>query len=359
MEEKAREKEKEKEVEPEELIEKKPQGKIKLKHQQKKLQQEQKQTDTKTDSDEEVADVFVVDCRQLAYEKEMSSIVNLIDYKNGCLPKWLKPPDHVPRIIRSANQRRLEAQREKDMMLPPDRTPTPGRKHMCGNNRRRITPSPLSVFSGHSNQLPTAEAHSNSLTVPPISIPPPSVTPLTSHRSHSSHHSHISQQQKPVQSAHHQSHQQSTSPSQPLFTPSPQRCDSANMGPLYQPPHARIRLTKTAVVRRSYVTASMEDMKTRHNELTDLEISTPQRTKSSMSGFIADRRINKPFQHRFSLPTRSSQAKVTHQPLSLSSSATRRKPIYAHHLARTVKKSPHSYQHSALIGHKQKFIGRS
>ena len=154
-------------------------------------------------------------------------------------------------------------------------------------------------------------------------------------------------------------HQQSTSPSQPLFTPSPQRCDSANMGPLYQPPQARIRPTKTAVVRRSYVTASMEDMKNRHNELTDLEISTPQRTKSSMSGFIADRRINKPFQHRFSLPTRSSQAKVTHQPLSLSSSATRRKPIYAHHLARTVKKSPHSYQHSALIGHKQKFIGRS
>lgn len=330
-------------------------GKIKVKVAQKKVQ-DKKQCDNKNIADEEVADVFVVDCRQLAYEKEMSSIVNLIDFKLGCLPKWLKPPDHIPRLIKSANQRRLEADLIRDMALPADRTPTPGRKRRCGVNNRRITSSPLSQISApsiHSCQ-PSTDMNSNSLAVPPITVPvPPSASPMSSHRSHSSLHSLNSQQ-------NHNPSQHQSGPSQPLFTRTrPLRCDSAYTGPPSHPPNARIRLTKTAVVRRSFVAASMEDMKIRHNEITDLEISSSQRTKSSMSGFIADLRVSKPFQHRFSLPTQSSQAKVSHHTLSFPSCNTKRKPIYAHHLVRTTRKSPHSYQHSALIGHKQKFIGRS
>ncbi|KAF6041372.1 hypothetical protein EB796_000326 [Bugula neritina] len=63
------------------------------------------------------ADVFVVNCRQLAYEKEMLDIVNLIDYKQGCLLRTLKPPNHPVRLIKSARV----ANNAADTALPPDR----------------------------------------------------------------------------------------------------------------------------------------------------------------------------------------------------------------------------------------------
>lgn len=52
------------------------------------------------------ADVFVISCRQLAYEKEMLDIVDMIDYKQG---RSRRGPRHTPRLLRSPNKRLKEA----------------------------------------------------------------------------------------------------------------------------------------------------------------------------------------------------------------------------------------------------------
>ena len=54
-----------------------------------------------------LADVYVISCRELAYEKGLFDLVTFIDYKQGRMLKTLKPLGHTPRLHKSAN-RRLE-----------------------------------------------------------------------------------------------------------------------------------------------------------------------------------------------------------------------------------------------------------
>lgn len=301
------------------MAEKKSQGKVKVKALRKppNVKPRQPDVDEDTDTDCILADVFVIDCRQLAYEKELLEIVNLIDFKQGCLLKTLKPPEHKPRLIRSAKQRRLEAQLEKDMVLPPDRTPTPGSAsnlHRQRMHRAKMSSPNVQSNSNNSKHLSLDRVTNNQATIPVI----PSTPELLTSQTHE-----CDPSPPPTQTKH-----QSVQP--------------------------RVRLTKTAVVRRNFLHVSAEDLKSRHNEVTDLELPR-QRVKSTLGHYRLDRRLNKSMHTtilpitRTSPPMVSSTSHVTY---------TRRRPVNENLITRTSRnKSAHSYQHSARISHSQKFIG--
>lgn len=301
------------------------------------------------DSETEVtalADVFVVTCRQLAYEREMYNIVNLIDFKQGCLLKWLKPPNHKIRLIKSARIAKVASLREP--VLPPDRPHLFLAKPL---SKRRSRSKKHGMALPLATQQPASTVQSEALPEPAepekaVAVPTAAAEP--------------SLVQRPSSTCDLESIAIGREP--------PTRAASTVRGRtiVYTPSHRQslqpspgIRLTKTAVVRQreSHLANTDEQYCLRHPEFSDTVLVKPRSHQSCDSKI--QRCMNRPIpcsdthsSRGRQLPSTSTSSYGHHLPF-------RRKPVLLDgYIERMFKKSLHCYQHSAHHSAQGKFLGR-
>lgn len=273
-----------------------------------------------------LADVFVVTCRQLAYEKEMYNIVNLIDYKQGCLLKWLKPPNHKVRLTKSARLANEAALKEP--VLPPDRSNTSKRlisRKRYRKQRNSLRSTALSPPTIHVMNAAEKTPQEESLSQLPTDIGS-SQRPSSTCDAEST----VVVNDSSRRMSHTARHRQSLTP--------------------------RVHLTKTAIVRQreNLLSTKTDQLQLRHPESLEVFLTRPstrQRTEFDRSTIKSEQRArvlsSKPLQ-----PKINSSSYGHHLPF-------RRKPIiFDSYVEQMVKKSLHGYQHSTDHVSQRKFVGR-
>ncbi|XP_067934260.1 uncharacterized protein [Watersipora subatra] len=276
-----------------------------------------------------LADVFVVSCRQLAYEKEMYNIVNLIDFKQGCLLKWLKPPSHNVRLIKSA---RLANEASIEPILPPDRMrcpPTLISRKRTNRHKHKLKNSTVSSPQAH-----TEPSDLSLVAQPPSNNSNWLPNPSSVHESES----------VVLQNGSSWCGSEKARGRHDRNTTNHGQCLTPN-----------IHMTKTAVIRQRKNNLSIYDQRyrLRHPESSDISLTRPstrQQSGSEKQPVVPENCSNRVLYRQQPKTGHSSYA--NHLPF-------RRKPIHFEgYIEQMFKKSMHCYQHSAKNTPQSKFIGR-